>query len=115
MVPCPYSPNRFSALAISCLTSFTVALTADSCTKTFEVDWAISLAIEVFPVPGGPQRITDESLSFSMRLLKGFEGPSKCVCPTTSSRVCGRSLSARGALRSKSLWAEDLNKSFSTL
>ena len=39
--------------------SLTVALTAESGTKALDDDAAMSRAMVVFPVPGGPQRITE--------------------------------------------------------
>src|ERR1700733_1391891 len=51
----------------------------------------------VFPVPGGPQKIIDVESSFSMASRNGFPGPSRCSCPTNSSSVRGRILSASGA------------------
>ena len=55
------SPKRFSACSIVSLTSFTVAFTAESSMKSLAVTFATSLARLVFPVPGGPQKISDES------------------------------------------------------
>src|SRR5580698_7578881 len=50
----------------------------------------------VFPVPGGPQKIIDVESSFSMASRNGLPGPSRCFCPTNSSSVRGRILSASG-------------------
>jgi hypothetical protein len=77
-VPWSRSPSRCSALVISARTSFTEAVTAESCTNALEVNRAISRATEVFPVPGGPQKITDESRSDSMSARRGLPGPSRC-------------------------------------
>ena len=45
--------------AMTSRTSFTVAVTAESCSNTTALS-AITWASVVLPVPGGPQRITDE-------------------------------------------------------
>src|ERR1700723_2285469 len=50
----------------------------------------------VLPVPGGPQRIIDESRRAAAMRRIGPSGPSRWSCPTTSSRLCGRSRSAIG-------------------
>ena len=50
----------------------------------------------VFPTPGGPQKIIEEIISFSIRLYNTFPLPKICFCPTYSSNVVGRSLDARG-------------------
>jgi hypothetical protein len=51
----------------------------------------------VLPVPGGPQRIMEGILPFSMAVRRMLPLPARCSCPTSSSRVCGRIRSARGA------------------
>ena len=52
----------------------------------------------VLPTPGGPQKIIDETRSFSMISRNSFPLPSKCVCPTKSSSVSGRTRVANGSL-----------------
>ena len=48
----------------------------------------------------GPHRIAECSVLASTRRVSGLPGPSKCVCPATSSRVAGRTRSASGRSRS---------------
>ena len=52
----------------------------------------------VFPVPGGPQKIREFRVSFSNIFLMVPFFPVKCSCPRTSSKVFGRSFSAKGML-----------------
>ena len=52
----------------------------------------------VFPVPGGPQKMRELSVSFSIILLMVPDFPVRCSCPRTSSRDLGRRISARGVL-----------------
>ncbi len=61
--------------------------------------WAMSWARVVLPVPGGPQKMTDDSRSASIRARSGRPGARRWSWPTTSSRVAGRSRAARGAWR----------------
>ena len=65
----------------------------------------------VLPVPGGPQRMTDDSRSDSMSTRSGLPGPSRCCWPTTSSSVRGRSRAASGALRASRSSTADANRS----
>src|SRR2546426_1102810 len=57
---------------------------------------AINRAREVFPDPGGPQRIRDDRVSCSMASRSGRPGPRTSSCPTSSSSDRGRIRSARG-------------------
>ncbi|MDQ1358833.1 MAG: hypothetical protein QOG44_3206 [Acidimicrobiaceae bacterium] len=75
MVPLPCSPIRCRAPAMTSRTSFTPAVTAESPTNARRVAPAINRARVVFPVPGGPQRITDDNRSASIRARKGRPGP----------------------------------------
>ncbi len=97
IVPRPCSPMRARARSATSRTSFTPAVTADNGSNAFSVAPATRRAIVVLPVPGGPQRITDESRSASMSTRSGLPGPSRCCCPTTSSSERGRSRAASGA------------------
>ena len=97
MVPRPCSPMRARARSATSRTSFTPAVTADSGSNAFSVAPATRRAIVVLPVPGGPQRITDESRSASMSTRRGLPGPRRCCWPTTSSSERGRSRAASGA------------------
>ena len=99
MVPCPCSARRRRARSTTSRTSFTPAVTAESCSNTLLVVAAISLASVVFPVPGGPHRITDDIRSASISRRSGPAGPSRCSCPTTSSSDAGRIRAASGACR----------------
>lgn len=48
--------------------------------------------------PGGPQNMIAPRFPDLSRFLSNEWGPVKCFCPMKSSRLCGRSLSARGVL-----------------
>ncbi len=61
----------------------------------------MSWARVVLPVPGGPQRITDDSRSASISARSGWPGPSSWSWPTISSSVAGRSRAASGAWRAR--------------
>ena len=86
----------FLASSITSLTSFTPEETAESL-KNFlpEVEDIISAKV-VFPVPGGPHKMRELSVSFSsiLRMVPLF--PVRCSCPKTSSSVLGLSFSAKG-------------------
>ena len=99
IVPWPCSPSRLRARSATSRTSFTPALTALSGSNALSVAPAMRRAIVVLPVPGGPQRTTDESRSASMSTRSGRPGPSRSRWPTTSSSVRGRSRAASGARR----------------
>lgn len=57
----PYIPDCCLALSMTARTSFTPAVIADSSTNRFSVAWLTTYASVVLPVPGGPQRITDDA------------------------------------------------------
>ena len=106
-MPWPCSPRRRRARSITSRTSFTPAVTADSCSKSRRVLPATASASVVLPVPGGPQNSTDDSASVSTSRRSGRPGPSRWSCPTTSSIVRGRIRAASGAWRaSRSAAAE---------
>ena len=89
-----------------------VAVTADSGTKALAVVVpAMSWARVVLPVPGGPQRITEDRRSASIRARSGMPGPSRCSWPTTSSRRAGRIRAASGARRCRRSSAAAANRS----
>ena len=91
----------FFASSITSRTSLTPEETAESL-KNFRRDFSeIISAKVVFPVPGGPQRIKELSVSFSiiLRIVPVF--PVKCSCPKTSSKFCGRIFSASGMVEFK--------------
>ena len=67
----PCCPIRSRAPAITSRTSFTDAFTAESGTNALVVASAMSRASVVFPVPGGPQKITDDSRSASISRRSG--------------------------------------------
>src|SRR5215203_6680026 len=79
-------------------TSLTPALSADSGTNRRRVARETTCAIVVFPVPGGPHRISDIGASPSTSRRSGVPGPSRCRWPTTSSSVRGRIRTASGAV-----------------
>jgi len=69
---------------------------ADIGSKVSPVCSASSRAIVVLPVPGGPQRITEDSRpAWSIR-PSGASSPNRWSCPTTSSSDAGRNRSASG-------------------
>ena len=57
IVPRSCSPRRWRARSITSRTSFTPAVTADSCSNARRVVPATASASVVLPVPGGPQKI----------------------------------------------------------
>ena len=59
-------------------------------------------AIEVFALPGGPQRMQEESESASIARRGGASGPTRWTNPTISLRMRGRIRAANGAARSTS-------------
>ena len=75
-------------------------VTAEKSMNSACVRWAMMRASVVLPTPGGPQKIMEETWSLSIRRRRTLPGPSRCFCPTYSSRVRGRSRAARGWLRS---------------
>ena len=111
IVPCPRSPRRWRARSSTSRTSFTPALTALSCSKALLVWAAMAWARVVLPVPGGPQRITDERRSASTSVRSGWPAPNSCSCPTMSSSVRGRRRAARGALAANESSAAEENRS----
>ena len=60
-----------------------------------EVEDIISAKV-VFPVPGGPHKMRELSVSFSSILRMVPLSPVRCSCPKTSSSVLGLSFSAKG-------------------
>ena len=70
--------------------------TALKATNSARVAAAITRASVVFPVPGGPQKISDGTWSVSIASRKSVLGPRMCCCPSTSSTVRGRIRSASG-------------------
>ena len=86
------------ACATTLRKSATPALTAESATKWPPVAAATISASVVFPVPGGPQRIIEGTESLSIARRSARPGPTRCSCPTKSSRVLGRMRAASGAL-----------------
>ena len=57
---------------------------------------AIISAKVVLPTPGGPQKISEGILSWSIISRKIFPSPIKCCCPTNWSSVVGRTRLASG-------------------
>jgi hypothetical protein len=95
-------PAAFSASTITFLISLIPDITAENSIKLACVICAIIFASVVFPVPGGPQKIIEVASSFSIASRSGLPGPSRCSCPTNSSSVRGRILSASGTARPRS-------------
>ena len=67
------------------------------------------ISLVVFPVPGGPQRMSDIGASPSTSLRSGVPGPSRWRWPSTSSRVRGRIRTASGAC-SAARWLAESSK-----
>lgn len=84
------------AVSMTARTSLTPAVSAESASKRLPVACEMSDASVVFPVPGGPYRITDAAPEPSTSLRSGDPACSRCDCPTTSSRPAGRIRTARG-------------------
>lgn len=74
----PYAPEERRAPSMTARTSLTPAVMADSSTKRFWVAWLTTYASVVLPMPGGPQRITDD-------------GPAGPPPPSPTSRLQRRS------------------------
>ena len=70
-----------------------LALSAWGCASVFA---AIICARVVLPTPGGPQKIMEDTLSRSIRLRSTFPSPTRCCCPTNSSKFLGLILAASG-------------------
>src|SRR3989344_4448622 len=77
--------------------SFTPLVTALSWMNSAFVASAIIFASVVFPVPGGPAKITDVRISCSIALRNGVPSPTISSCPEKSSSVIGRRRNAKGA------------------
>ena len=71
-------------------------VTAEKSIKAALVLLAIIRASVVLPTPGGPQKIMEEIWSLSIKRRRTLPLPKRCVCPTYSSRVWGRSRAASG-------------------
>ena len=87
-----------AALSSTSRTSRTPEVTADSVKNGRSSCVAITLARVVLPTPGGPHRMNDGTLPASTKRRNTPPGPTKWVCPTTSSNVRGLSRSAKGML-----------------
>src|SRR2546421_10192562 len=82
-------------------TSATVPEPAESVTNRALLAEATMPASEVFPVPAGPQSTMEPRRSAEISDRRGPAGPTRCDCPTRSSRLWGRMRAARGAKASK--------------
>ncbi|CAK9176445.1 unnamed protein product [Ilex paraguariensis] len=89
------------ASSTASLISFTPEFTADNETNRLEdeseEELTMALAIEVLPVPGGPQKIIEGRRLQSMAERRKEFPARRCSCPTTSSMVRGRIRSANGS------------------
>ncbi len=90
------SARALSAVVMTSLISLIPESTALNGMKSLAVIRAMIRARVVFPEPGGPQRISDVSSSFSICTRSGLPGPTRCSWPRNSSSVCGRIRSASG-------------------
>ena len=100
MVFLPEFFRRFAAAATTRRISATLLSTPLSLTNLACVISAIICASVVFPVPGGPERITEGNRSASIARRKSFPGARMCSWPTNSSSERGRMRAASGALES---------------
>ena len=97
MVRNPNPVRRFSAASISRRRSDTVPPMADTSTNAAFVLSAMTCASEVFPVPAGPNKMTELNRSCSMAARSQLPGPTASFWPTTSSSERGRIRTASGA------------------
>src|SRR5262245_10074301 len=100
MVLWPEVRSRFAAVATTLRISATLLSTPLSRTYFDCVIAAIICASVVFPVPGGPEKMTDGSRSASIARRRSLPGARICSCPTNSSRERGRIRLASGAFAS---------------
>jgi hypothetical protein len=114
IVPWLRSPRRCWARATTSRTSLTPAVTAESVSKALAVCPAITWARVVFPVPGGPQRITDDRRSASISTRRGARGRPGGPGPRCRRGVRGRSRSASGARRARRSVAAAAKRSSAT-
>ena len=89
-----------SAAAMTLRRSATPLETAERVANRAWVTPAMTRAMDVLPLPGGPQRMQDGAASASMARRSGASGPIKWDWPTNSSSVRGRIRAASGAERS---------------
>ncbi len=93
----PPVSSRRSAAEISRRKSDTVPPMADTSTNVALVVSAMTWAMDVLPVPAGPNRMTELSVSDSMALRSQLPSPTASPWPTTSSSERGRRRTASGA------------------
>ena len=72
-------------------------VTAEKLMKRALVIRAMTPARVVLPTPGGPQKIMEEMLSCSMSFRSTLPLPSRCCCPTISSKLRGLIRAASGS------------------
>ena len=84
------------ALSMTSRTSFTPALTADKVWNSRFRERATILARVVLPTPGGPQRMNEDRFPVCIMFHSTLPSPTRCFCPTYSSRSVGRILSGSG-------------------
>src|SRR5690606_36223491 len=85
------------ACSMAARISFSPENTADKAMNSHLNAVAVRRARVVLPTPGGPQKIIEWGLPDWNASLKGLPSPNRLDCPMTSSRVLGRSASAKGA------------------
>jgi len=86
-----------SASAQTSFRSLIPLITALICTKWASVVFAMICANVVFPVPGGPERMMEESVSCSMAERSAVPSPTTCSCPMKSWSFWGLRRNASGA------------------
>ena len=97
MVRVPASRRARSASAMISRRSRTPAETAESVAKCERVWRAMTRARLVLPLPGGPQKMQEGTLSASIARRSGASSSSRWRWPTHSSRLRGRIRAASGA------------------
>ena len=100
MVACGARPSCAAwARSTASRMSFTPPSTALMVMNCASNACAISRAMVVLPVPGGPQRMQLCGCPDSNASRSGMPSPSRCCCPTTCARVRGRRRSGKGTWR----------------
>ena len=119
-VSLPCDTSRSWARFSTSRTSLTPDVTAESSSNSRPDCLATMVASVVLPTPGGPNRMMElgavsEPLEAGLaRRRNGDPCPSTWLCPTTSSRVCGRIRTANGLVMSSGA-SEAPNKSCSLI
>src|SRR5262245_22298722 len=93
------------------LRSLTPEVTAEKWTQFAPAERARICARVVLPLPGGPHKTSDRSSPAAVSSRSSLPVPSRCSCPTNSSKVCGRMRSANGCTGPARLDESNSNRS----